>query len=216
MIKIAPSLLAADVLNLARDIKILEESGANWFHIDVMDGMFVPNITFGPQYVSALRKITNLVLDVHLMVEKPERYIEDFCKAGADYVTVHCEATPHLDRTLQLIKFYGKKAGVALNPATDVRSIKYVLDKLDMVLLMSVNPGFGGQKFIESTYDKLNDLKELIGERKIEIQVDGGVNDEVGPKLVDFGATVLVAGSYILNHPNPKIAIDLLRKNNKN
>ncbi|SHJ61042.1 ribulose-phosphate 3-epimerase [Anaerobranca californiensis DSM 14826] len=216
MIKIAPSLLAADILNLARDVKMLEESGAHWLHIDVMDGMFVPNITFGPQYVSALRKITNLVLDVHLMVEKPERYIEDFCKAGADYVTVHCEATPHLDRTLQLIKFHGKKTGVALNPATDVRSIKYVLDKLDMVLLMSVNPGFGGQQFIESTYDKLNELKDLIGERKIEIQVDGGVNDEIGTKLVACGATVLVAGSYILNHTNPKKAIDLLKNISKN
>lgn len=211
MVKVAPSLLAADILNLQRDVKMLEESSADWLHVDVMDGMFVPNITFGHQYVKALRKITNLVLDVHLMVEKPERYIEDFCKAGADYVTIHSEATVHLDRALQLIKSHGKKAGIALNPGTDVGTIKYVLDKVDMVLLMSVNPGFGGQKYIDGTYQKVKDLKGIIGERDILIQVDGGVNGETGPRLAELGVSVLVAGSYILNHQNPKEAIQSLK-----
>lgn len=205
-------MLSADILNVGRDVKMLEESKADWIHLDIMDGMFVPNITFGPQYVAAIRKHTNLTLDAHLMVEKPERYVEEFCNAGADYVTIHCEATTHLDRTLQLIKSSGKKAGVALNPGTDLSNIKYVLDKLDMVLLMSVNPGFGGQKFIEATYQKLEDLKTMIKGRKIEIQVDGGVNDVTGPKLTKLGATCLVAGSFVFNHSNPKEAIELLRK----
>ncbi len=211
MIKIAPSLLAANILNLEKDIKFLETCGANWLHIDVMDGLFVPNITFGPQYVHAIRKITNLCLDVHLMVDRPERYIEQFANAGADYITVHVEATVHLDRTLQLIKSFGKKTGVALNPSTSLNHLKYVLDKVDMVLLMSVNPGFGGQKFIESTLEKLLDLKHFLGGREIEIQVDGGVNDVIGKKLVENGATVLVAGSYILNHHDPKEAIESLK-----
>lgn len=212
MISISPSLLAADILNLERDVKMLEESGADWLHIDVMDGAFVPNITFGPQYVQALRKITKIPLDVHLMIEKPERYIEDFCKAGADYVTIQAESTVHLDRTLQLIKSYGVKSGVALNPGTHINAIKYVLDKLDMVLLMSVNPGFGGQKFIETTYQKLEDLAPIIKGMNMKVQVDGGVNGENAPKLVEKGANVLVAGSYILKHPNPKEAIETLRK----
>ncbi|QNO16351.1 ribulose-phosphate 3-epimerase [Alkalicella caledoniensis] len=209
---IAPSLLAADILNLEADVKMLETSGADWLHIDVMDGAFVPNINFGPGVVESLRKVTNLTLDVHLMIEKPERYIEDFCKAGADYITVHAEATNHLDRTLQLIKSYDVKAGVVLNPATDINVVRYVLDKLDMILLMSVNPGFGGQQFIEATYQKLEDLTNMIKGTNIKIQVDGGVNSDNAPKLVRKGATVLVAGSYILKHQNPKEAIQLLKR----
>ncbi|GKV55635.1 ribulose-phosphate 3-epimerase [Sporosarcina sp. NCCP-2222] len=201
MVKIAPSILSADFSKLGEEVKEVEKAGAELIHIDVMDGHFVPNITMGPIVVEALRPVTTLPLDVHLMIENPDNYIEQFAKAGADYITVHVEACRHLHRTLQLIKSYGVKPGVVLNPHTPVETIQHVLEDIDMVLFMTVNPGFGGQKFIHSVLPKVEQLATIIRERNlsIEIEIDGGINEETIVPCVKAGATIFVAGSAIYN-----------------
>ncbi|KAA0967078.1 ribulose-phosphate 3-epimerase [Sporosarcina sp. ANT_H38] len=209
MIKIAPSILAADFSKLAEEVKEVEAAGAELIHIDVMDGHFVPNITMGAIVVEALRPVTKLPLDVHLMIENPNAYIEQFAKAGADYITVHVEACPHLHRTLQLIKSYGVKSGVVLNPHTPVETILHVLDEIDLVLFMTVNPGFGGQKFITSVLPKVKQLAAIILEKElaIEIEIDGGINEETIIPCVEAGATIFVAGSAIYNAPDRAAAL---------
>ncbi|MDH3455065.1 MAG: ribulose-phosphate 3-epimerase, partial [Desulfuromonadales bacterium] len=195
MIKIAPSILSADFSRLGEDIQAVDRAGADYIHVDVMDGHFVPNITIGPLVVAALRKVTDKPLDVHLMIENPDLYIPEFARAGADIITVHQEAVPHLHRTVQLIKSLGKKAGVSLNPATPVETLDVILDELDLVLVMSVNPGFGGQAFIPSALDKIRALRQRIAQRGLatELEVDGGVKlDNIG-EVVAAGADVLVA-----------------------
>lgn len=213
MVKIAPSILSADFSKLGNEILEVEKSGADFIHVDVMDGHFVPNITIGPLIVEAIRPITKLPLDVHLMIENPDQYIEAFAKAGADYITVHVEACRHLHRTVQHIKSFGVKAGVVLNPATPVDSIQHVIRDLDMVLLMSVNPGFGGQKFISEVLPKIREVKEMAIQKgvNIEIEIDGGVNPETAKLCMEEGATVLVAGSAIYNESDYSKAISLIR-----
>lgn len=211
MIKISPSILASDFANLEREIKKIDEGGADLIHIDVMDGCFVPNISFGLPVISAIRKCTEKPFDVHLMIDAPERYIEEFKKAGADIITVHAEATTHLHRTLQSIKSLGLKTGVALNPGTDVSCLKYVLSHTDMVLVMSVNPGFGGQKFIPEAIDKVREVKALIGDRDIDIEVDGGISAGNAHLVVEAGANVLVAGSAIFNAHSAKEEIEKMK-----
>lgn len=199
MIKIAPSLLSADFANLKEEIKKVEKGGADYLHLDVMDGMFVPNITFGAPVIKKLRKITELPFDVHLMIEKPERFIKDFVDAGANIITVHQEATTHLHRTIQEIKSYGVKAGVSLNPATSLETLEYVLEDLDLILIMTVNPGFGGQSFIKSMENKIKSLRKIIDERNLDIilQVDGGVKLSNAVEIHNYGVDLLVAGSDI-------------------
>jgi ribulose-phosphate 3-epimerase len=213
MVKIAPSILSADFSRLGEEITAVEKGGADYIHIDVMDGHFVPNITIGPLIVEAIRPITKLPLDVHLMIENPDQYIEAFAKAGADYITVHVEACMHLHRTIQNIKSYGIKAGVVLNPATPVESIQHIIRDIDMVLLMSVNPGFGGQKFIPEVLPKIRKVKAMAEEKGIdlEIEIDGGVNSETAKLCMEAGANVLVAGSAIYNEEDYAKAISLLR-----
>lgn len=194
---VAPSLLAADFSKLKEEIQEVEKYGAKYLHLDVMDGAFVPNISFGAPVISAIRKHSNLVFDVHLMVENPDRFIKDFVDAGADIITVHVEATKHLNRTIQLIKSYGKKVGVSLNPSTPIEMIKHDLKDLDMVLIMTVNPGFGGQAFIPSMLEKIKELREIAP--NIDIEVDGGINAETGKLVKEAGANVLVAGSYVFS-----------------
>ncbi|WP_053366150.1 ribulose-phosphate 3-epimerase [Bacillus sp. FJAT-27245] len=213
MVKIAPSILSADFSRLGEEIKDVERGGADYIHVDVMDGHFVPNITIGPLIVEAIRPITDLPLDVHLMIENPDQYIEAFAKAGADYITVHVEASRHLHRTNQIIKSFGVKAGVVLNPATPVESIKHIIEDVDMVLLMTVNPGFGGQKFIPGVLPKIREVKAmaLATGKDIEIEVDGGVNAETAKLCIDAGATVLVAGSAVYGHVDRAKAIADIR-----
>ncbi|WP_252503648.1 ribulose-phosphate 3-epimerase [Sporosarcina sp. Marseille-Q4943] len=213
MIKIAPSILAADFSKLADEVKEVEKAGAELIHIDVMDGHFVPNITMGPIVVEALRPVTELPLDVHLMIENPDAYIEQFAKAGADYITVHVEACRHLHRTIQLIRSYGVKPGVVLNPHTPVEHILHILEDVDLVLFMTVNPGFGGQKFIHSVLPKVKQLSNLIKEKglSIDIEIDGGINEETIIPCVEAGATILVAGSAIYNAENRSEALQRIK-----
>jgi len=213
MVKIAPSILSADFSRLGDEVKSVEQAGADWIHIDVMDGHFVPNITVGPMVVEAVRKVTELPLDVHLMIEDADRYIKDFAQAGADILTVHVESCPHLHRTIQYIKDQEVRAGVVLNPSTPLSSLEEVLHEIDMVLLMSVNPGFGGQKFIPSLLDKTMNLSEIMGnyEHEFDLEVDGGVKVENAGEIKEVGANVLVAGSAIFNSGDYKKAIKQLR-----
>ena len=206
---IAPSMLAADFSNLARDIEVVNQSDADWFHLDVMDGVFVPNISFGMPVIKSMAKHTTKPLDVHLMIVEPDRYIQTFADLGADVLTVHAEACTHLHRSLQSIKAAGMKAGVALNPHTPVASLSQVIADIDLVCLMSVNPGFGGQSFIEATYEKVRELRTLIDENKAStlIEIDGGVTDQNASQLVAAGADVLVAGSYVFSASDPTATI---------
>lgn len=213
MTKIAPSILSADFSNLANEIKDVEQGGADYIHVDVMDGHFVPNITIGPLIVEAIRPVTELPLDVHLMIEHPDQFIEPFCKAGADIITVHEEVSVHLHRTVHLIKEMGAKAGVVVNPGTPVEAIKEVLPYVDMVLLMTVNPGFGGQSFIPEVLPKISLLQELRTNKgyTFEIEIDGGVNPETAGKCTERGADVLVAGSAVFKQQDRKQAIEAIR-----
>ena len=212
---IAPSILSADFTRLGEELKAIEQAGADWIHIDVMDGHFVPNITYGPIMVEACKRASNLMLDVHLMIEKPDLIIPEFAKAGADYISVHAEACTHLHRSLQLIKSLGVKSGVALNPATPLSSIEYVMDQLDFILIMSVNPGFGGQKFIGSSIDKIRLLSNQLKERNLKtlIQVDGGINKDTIKAVSEAGASSFVAGSAIFHTDDYQKTISLLREN---
>ena len=205
--KIAPSLLSADFSKLQEDITLMEQGGADLHHVDVMDGHFVPNITFGPFIVKAIKKCASIPLDVHLMIEKPELYIEDFAKAGSDYITVHVEACPHIHRTVQQIKSTGVKAGVSLNPGTPLSSIEEVLGDVDLILIMSVNPGFGGQSFIESSLDKIKRLRAILTERgldHVEIEIDGGVKLDNIDRVAEAGVDIFVSGSGIYKAADPK------------
>ncbi|MEI6131929.1 MAG: ribulose-phosphate 3-epimerase [Bacillota bacterium] len=214
MIKISASILNCDFSKLGEEIRRLENAGVDMIHVDVMDGMFVPNITIGPCVIQAIKKSTTLPLDVHLMIEKPERYIKDFCDAGADILTVHAEATTHLQRVLQLIKSYGVKPGVSLNPATPLSSIEWVMNDVNQILQMTVNPGFGGQKFIPAMKTKILSLKEMIivSSCMIDLEVDGGINTKTVSEVVSAGANILVAGAALFGASDMNRAVNELRR----
>lgn len=211
---VAPSILASDFANLQREIEMINQSVADWVHVDVMDGVFVPNISLGIPVVEAVKKHAKKPLDVHLMIVQPERYVENFFKAGAEIISVHYEACPHLHRNIQQIKALGIKAGVALNPHTPVNVLSEIIADIDLVCLMSVNPGFGGQKFIERTYTKIRELKAMIlaSGSKAVIEIDGGVNQQNAKPLLEAGANVLVAGNFVFSAPNPKEVIQRLKE----
>ena len=214
MIKIAPSILSADFTNLGKQLRLVERGGADWLHLDVMDGNFVPNITFGPMVVSAIRSLTKLPLDTHLMIEKPERYLEDFKAAGSDCITVHIEASLHLHRTVQRVKELGLMAGVALNPSTPAVALREILPHVNLILVMTVNPGFGGQKFIRSTLSKVREVSKMIRETNpgCRLEVDGGVDGKTAVDLAEAGADVFVAGHSIFSKRHIPEAIRALRK----
>ena len=214
MIKLAPSILSADFSKLGDELSMLEAAGADWAHIDVMDGSFVPNITIGAPVVASLRKVSNLFFDVHLMINNPEKHIEGFVKAGADMIVIHAEASRHIHRVIQMIKDEGVLVGVALNPATPLSVLDHVISDLDMVLIMCVNPGFGGQKFIDACYDKIDKLFLIRKEKGLhfDIQVDGGITLENIEKIASCGANVIVAGSAVFNAKNPREVIETMKK----
>ncbi len=211
---IAPSILSADFSKLGDEIKSVEEAGADWIHVDVMDGHFVPNITIGPLVVEAARRVTSLPIDVHLMIENPDRYIKDFAKAGADLISVQVEACVHLNRTIQIIKESGLRAGAVLNPSTPLSSIEWIIEEVDFIMIMSVNPGFGGQNFIPNSLDKVGALRKMIRDRGLAtlIEIDGGVNEKTIKNISDAGVDVFVAGSAIFKSPDYKKTIDRFRE----
>jgi ribulose-phosphate 3-epimerase len=213
MIKIAPSILSADFSKLGQEILSLENAQADYIHIDVMDGAFVPNITIGNEVIKSLRKITNLPFDVHLMINNPDSHIKSFAEAGSDIITIHAESSIHLDRSLDLIKSYGKLVGVSIVPSTPENVLDYILEKVDLILVMTVNPGFGGQKFLSSQLKKIENIRKKIDKigKKIELEVDGGINNITAPQVINAGADVLVSGSYIFSSESYELAIKNLK-----